>query len=492
MKTTSTHLSKLISSLNKREKGYFKRYVQRHAPGKVTNSELLFDKILADNLKTSHKEEKDDIKNIAVAKYHLYQQVTDCLHLFYSFSDEEEQVKSAIHKTRILIEKDLKAQASKLIRKTKKQCYQHEFYSHLISLIELERALNSRNFQSSEQLSTLFEETETCLAHIRNKNELWHLNQQIYQLQLKYPKVKDKTTTQQQLQEISMHPLLANSDLATTVQSKVYFFKSKAILAFMTGASSDARNYNKLLLSLMDEHPFYKKRHPEAYISALNNYLIDCFVLTRYSELELGLTKLRKLGSEKDFKRIKNIEARIFRQSFLLELNMFLIQKKTNLAQSRLPKLKQGLDRFKDKIEPHHQTTFHFMAAYISFCNKQLDLALDWVHPILKESKHHTVHEIVNFSHLLHVLIHFDLNNFTLVESLIMSTKRQIKKSRSLYPSEKTIFQYLLKLINTPKGDERLVWERFAKEIAVVKANGDLLFNYLDVEGWIMGTPPHF
>lgn len=483
MKTASNDLSKLISSLNKREKGYFKRYIQRHAPGKVTNSELLFDNIAVEK---GQKGGKHKIKNLAVAKYHLYQQITDCLHQYYSFSDEEEQVKSAIHKIRILIEKDLKIQAAKVIQKAKKQCYKYEFYEHLLALIELERAVNSRKFQSPKQLKALFDETDMCLQHIQNKNELWYLNQQIYQLQLKYPKIKDKTTTREQLRKISLHPLLESIDQATTAQSKVYFLKAKATLAFMTGASTEARQFNKRLLALLDNHPFYKKRHPEAYISALNNYLIDCFVLTNYSELELGLSKLRKLGEEKDFKRIKNIEVRIFRQSFLLEMNMYLVQKKIEMAQSQLPKLKKGLDRFKDKIEQQHRTTFHFLAAYICFCNKNHDLALDWVHPILEESKHKTVHEIVNFSRLLYVLIHFDLDNLTLVESLINATKRQLKKSRPLYNSEKTVFQYLLKLINAPDSNKKAIRQQFQKEIQHLMTNNpDQLFNYLDIDWWI-------
>ena len=85
-----------------------------------------------------------------------------------------------------------------------------------------------------------------------------------------------------------------------------------------------------------------------------------------------------------EFKSIKNIESRIFRQRYLLLINWSLRQNDFEKALEWIPAIEKGLEQFGKKIEKHHRITFYYLTAYLLFQNGRYDQALKMEQPNLK------------------------------------------------------------------------------------------------------------
>jgi hypothetical protein len=188
-----------------------------------------------------------------------------------------------------------------------------------------------------------------------------------------------------------------------------------------------------------------------------------------------------------EFKSIKNIAARVFRQRYLLLINWSISQKDFAKALEWIPNIEEGLELFGKKIEKHHRITFYYLIAYLLFLNRQYDQALKWNNLILNDPKEDAVKEIFYFARSLNLLIHYELGNYDLVESLLASTPKYLKSRRTLYATEKALFRYLGKLLNQPdKAEKQKLTADFKSEINHLfqQPAEKRVFNYLDLRLW--------
>ena len=124
---------------------------------------------------------------------------------------------------------------------------------------------------------------------------------------------------------------------------------------------------------------------------------------------------------------------------------------------------------------------------YIIFHNDQYERALYWNNLILNDSKEDVVKEIFYFARILNLLIHYELGNFTLLTSLLLSTPKYLKNRRALYVTEKTLFRFLGALLSsTDKKTKRTLIVNFKSEIEELfeQSSERRVFNYLDLRLW--------
>jgi hypothetical protein len=216
--------------------------------------------------------------------------------------------------------------------------------------------------------------------------------------------------------------------------------------------------------------------------------LIDSLVIGKYDILEKGIERLEMTLERPEFKSIKDIESRVFRQRYLLLINWSLSQKDFKKVLKWVPDIEAGLDRFGKKIEKHHRVTFYYLVAYLLFQNNRYDQAIQWNNLILNDPKEDVVKEIFHFSRILNLLIHYELGNYTLLESLLLSTPKYLKSRRAIYATEKALFRFLRKLLNAiNKTAQQELIADFKNEIHTLfqLPNEKRVFNYLDLRLWI-------
>ncbi|MCP4442780.1 MAG: hypothetical protein GY810_28075 [Aureispira sp.] len=185
MKTPSSDLYYLIHALNKAEKRYFKSYAQRHIIGTQNDYMQLFDAIETqkkfDEAKLKKKLVKViDSKTWASTKKYLYQQVLESLHHFHLSHSIGEKIKTAIHVSRILLNKHLVKQAEKLIAKTQKQIEEYALYEYIPEFFEVQRLYWTLQAQKTSVKDAvwekLYKEADYAIEQLVHKNKINQLN----------------------------------------------------------------------------------------------------------------------------------------------------------------------------------------------------------------------------------------------------------------------------------------------------------------------------
>ncbi len=490
MKTASTFLYDLVKSLTKSEK----RYIKVQAGDGEKDYIHLMDALLAQKKFDEDKLIKDHeganfVKHLAVNKRYLYELLLQSLNRFGQ-KKLEDKVYEKIIAANVLIEKGLLRAALSELRKGQKIAEEYELFDMQIMLCSIEKRLLSQKRpkkQGEEVIHQIFKLEENCLAQLKNTNEYWYIVQQLVQFQKRFQKVQNEEQ-QKHIENIIQSPQFKTLSLATNFRSQLYFYQANASYQFMLGNVEKAYEINKEFLSLLEAHPRFLKIYAEHYLATLNNMLIDSLVIGKYDVLEEGINRLSNTVKRPEFKSIKNIEVRVFRQRYLLLINWSISQQDFEKTMEWIPEIEEGLDKYGKKIEKHHRITFYYLAAYLLFQNAQYEQALQWNNSILNETKEDVVKEIFYFSRILNLLIHYELKNHALLDSLLLSTPKYLKARRAIYKTEKALFRFLKKLINIyNKSEKQALISNFKKELKelVKDPKERRVFNYLDLRLWM-------
>ncbi len=490
MNTSSTFLYDLVHSLSKSEK----RYIKIKAGTGPKDYLYLMDALLSqksfdEEQLIKKNKEKNFIKHLAVNKRYLYEFILQSLS-DYQQESLEDKVLQRINATQVLMGKGLYEAAVRELKKAQKIVDTYEFFDLQIMINNLQKKLmDEKQFKSKNKASIveIFQKGTHALQQLQNINQYWYLSQQLIQFQMQYQKIQ---TDEQKnyLDELIASPKLKDESLATNLKSQLHFYKANALYQFMQGDIQKAYTINRQFLEALDTKPHFLRLYREQYLSTLNNILIDSLIMGKFELLEEGIEKLIKTPDRKEFKSIKNIDSRVFRQKYLLLLNWSLRQQDFKKALEWIPDIEEGLHEFGNKIEKHHQITFYFLMAYVLFQNQRFDDALIWNNIIIYESKEDVVKEIFYFARSLNLMIHFELENFNLLESLLLSTPKFLKSRRTLYQTEKSLFRFFGKYINAlNKREKQKHIQEFNIEIDTLMKNPkeSRVFNYLDLKFWI-------
>ena len=184
----SDSLHRLIKSLSKPEKRYFKVFSSRHVIGDENNYQRLFDAI---DRQEEYDEEKllkkfaNDafVNRFSIAKNRLYQSVLKSLDAYHANSSVEAQIKRQIHAAEILYNKSLYDQSLKILRSVKKIAERHEKITSLIEISRWEkRILEKDQYEGlgKKDLKRILDSDLALTARIDTYNELWNIKSRIF------------------------------------------------------------------------------------------------------------------------------------------------------------------------------------------------------------------------------------------------------------------------------------------------------------------------
>lgn len=146
------------------------------------------------------------------------------------------------------------------------------------------------------------------------------------------------------------------------------------------------------------------------------------------------------------------------------------------------------LSEYEGKLHKEDELTFFYDFAYINFGAGNFNKALHWLNKVLNDNENELRQDLYSYARLFNLVIHFELGNHDLLEYTIKSTARYLQKRDRDYPIEKTIMEYMKKLIRTQnQADRKKMFEQFRNELnKLMKGPEDkIILRYFDYLKWI-------
>jgi hypothetical protein len=128
---------------------------------------------------------------------------------------------------------------------------------------------------------------------------------------------------------------------------------------------------------------------------------------------------------------------------------------------------------------------------YIYFGCRKYEQSLEWLNRLLNETGLEVREDIQVTARLTNLILHYELKNFDLLPYLLRRTYSFLNKRRRLNKLEKTLLQFVGRLLRVSSQNKREIIELF-REIKVAMEEltrrpeeAQILTEYFDYIGWL-------
>lgn len=458
----SSELFQLIKSMSGTEKRYFKVYSSKHIIGEQNSYVMLFDAIDKqkeyDEAELKNKFSGENFtKHFAWRKNYLYNHLLDSLQAYHLNLTADSVIRKKMQQVKILYDKGLYEQCRKLLEAIKEEAEEYENFSYMIEVCRWKKKLlyiSSYYKMKKEDLLTVFEEESEIIKKQENFTAYSNL---LHLLSYEYSRrgaVRTKEI-QKHYNQILNTPLLKNESKAICIRSRRAFYNIHAIrYLFINIDYEKAYKYTKHHLQEIEKYPKHVEEDIHGYLTSLNNFIISSYMVKNIPAAYEGLDKLKNIAGNYKLKLTPNQEMKIFVRATLAELNiMSRTHNYANLNQL-IAQVENGLHIFKGKIEYGKEAIMCYNLAEIFFLHEEYKKALEWTNKILNEQSSEVEQNIVSFTRLFQLIIHFELKNFDLIHYTLKSTKRFLDKKDRMHSGETIILNCLKNLLDSKNAEK--------------------------------------
>ena len=484
-------LFQLIRSLQKAEKRNFKLYVQRNSANKDLKVIRLFDALDKMNeydepslLKKIPAIKKQQLSNI---KAHLYKQVLASLRLLRSDESIDMQLHEQLDYARILYNKGLFLQSLKVLDKLKELALSYNQDSFLIQIISLEKKIETlhitRSLQDRADRLT-FEATEINEKR-RIITRLSNIALQLYSWYVKNAHARNEAD-EEDVRIFFKEALPLKAYFQTGFYERLYLYQSYGWYAFIRQDFLMYYRYTQKWVDLFHEQPQMIKVETGHYIKGTHNLLNAHFDLRNYQQFEKVLKQFSEFAGSDTANHNDNNRIQTFVYLNTARMNQHFMLGTFKEGLSLVAYIEEKLEEYSLYLDRHRILVFYYKIASLYFGNQDYKTCIDYLHKII-HWKVDLRNDLQCYARLMHLLAHYELGNYGIMEYLTKSVYRYMAKMENLTVVEEEMFAFIRNTFHLSPRKLKPEFEKLLSKIKGLEKNRfeTRAFAYLDIISWL-------
>ena len=484
-------LFQLIQSLEKAEKRNFKLYIKRSSGNEDLKIIELFDAL--DKL-TEYDEivllkklpsiKKPQLSNI---KVHLYKQLLSSLRLLKSTGSIDMQLNEQLDYARILYNKGLYVQSLKILEKLKEVAKAHYKFNFLTQVISWEKKIESLHITRSmqnrgEQLSIEAIEVNTRVDKVARMS---NLALQLYSWYIKNGHARNEKD-EKSVKKFLAENLPADAHFQTGFYERLYLYQSYCWYAFIRQDFLMYYRYAQKWIDIFNEQPLMIKVETGFYIKGMHNLLNAHFDLRNYQGFENVLRDFEEFATTELANQHDNHRIQTFVYISASKLNQHFMLGTFTEGLALVKGIEDKLHEYSQYIDNHRLLVFNYKIANLYFGAGKYAVSIDYLQKIINGNVEMR-NDLQCYARLLHLMAHYELGNFDIIESLIKSVYRCMAKMENLTIVEEEMFKFLRNSFKLSRQKLKPELEKFLQSIKVLEKNRfqTRSFAYLDIISWV-------
>jgi tetratricopeptide (TPR) repeat protein len=222
------------------------------------------------------------------------------------------------------------------------------------------------------------------------------------------------------------------------------------------------------------------------YIKGMHNLLNAHFDLRNLQGFEIVLNHFKEFSKTPLANRHDNhrVQTFVYIQSAILNQHFMLGTFQEGLKM--VPELEEKLHEYALYLDHHRILVFNYKIATLYFGNGNYDVAIDYLQKIINDHVD-LRYDLQCYARLMHLMAHYELGNFEIIDSLVKSVYRFMAKMENLTMVEEEMFKFLRTSFSMPRTKVRTELEAFLKKIKKWEKNRfqTRSFAYLDIISWV-------
>ncbi len=484
-------LFQLVKSLEKSEKRNFKLYAKRNSATEDLKVIQLFDALdkMADYnekelLKKTKSVKKQQLSNI---KANLYKQILSSLRLI----KEEDNIDIHLHEmmdhARILYNKGLYLQSLKMIERLKETAKAHQQLTFLQQALFFEKKIESlyitRSIQNKADLLTT--ESDTVTNQILLVNQLSNLSLQLYSWYIKNGHARNSKDIAE-LRSFFEKNLPSNVEQSTGFYEKLYLYQSYVWYAFIRQDFLQYYRYSQKWVDAFTTYPELLKTETASYIKGVHNLMTAQFSLLSQEKLAKSIKQFENFTKQKFLQDNENNRILAYQYLYTARINLYFLQGNFTKGLRLVPFLEEMLKEYGLYLDTHRVLVFYYKIACLYFGSGDNEKAIDYLNRIINQ-KGDLRTDLQCYSRLLHLIAHYEMGNFDLLEYLIKSVYRYMAKMENLSKVEEEMFTFLRRSFHVGTKALKPEFEKLLTKLKKYEGNPleSRAFVYLDVISWL-------
>ncbi|MDX2133264.1 MAG: hypothetical protein SFV52_00655 [Saprospiraceae bacterium] len=484
-RTPSDNLFYLIKAMSPAEKRHFRLSVP-HKPDSGLKYRLLFDTMDA---LTEPDEARVRLQvyggepggnKFPELKRYLYDLILKSLVSFDEQSAPDRRSRHYLDGVEALFRRGMYDDCAQLLQRAARSARYYEDFAGLLDVLNWEKKLAYTQMDADflhRHLEKIHTEEEQTLRQLQNEQVYRKAFFEMYRL------VKEDARQQTRVESpISLDPLLfADPKSALSHKARVLYYRTTTLYLYMSQQYDLFRENGVQLLQLLESRPHFLNKDLSDYIATLSNLILACGLTGQFSEVEHYLDKLKHLRPITEDDRQK-----IHRQYFTNKFVLCMYTGRFREAYAEMLQCKEAMRRFNPKS--YGTASFYFQYTCICLGCGEYREALDYLNQWQNQPRSVEREDLQSLGRILQLILHYELNNTLLLDSLQRSATRFLRKKNRYSAFERRFFRLIHQLTAAQNEQEkRELFLGMQADMRPWKTDTDVqaLLQTFDLEAWI-------
>lgn len=484
-------LFQLIQSLERSEKRNFKLYITRNSGSADLKVVQLFDALEGMKqydedllLKKNPALQKQQLSNL---KAHLYREILASLRILKQDENIDLQIHEQLDFARLLYNKGLYLQSLKLLEKVKELTRNNNQVTYLQQILFLEKKIETLHITRSIQnrAEQLCAEVDEVNDRVQLIGQLSNISLQLYGWYIKNGHARnedDRISVDYYLQ----HPAIASAQNEKGFYERLYLYQCYCWHAFITQNFLVYYRYCQKWVDLFSADEKMIEIETASYIKGLHNLLGAHFDLRNFQKFDETIQLLENFMQTPVIQQNRNNQIQTFIYLYTSRINHHFMTGTFTEGLQLVPHIEEKLKEYELFLDRHRVLVFYYKIASLYFGSGQPDKSIDYLNKII-HLKVDLRTDLQCYARLLHLIAHYELGNYELLEYLLKSVYRFMYKMNNLSVVEEKIFGFLQSAFRFSPKQLRSKFETLLSELKPLeKSNtGNRAFMYLDIISWL-------
>ena len=483
-------LFQLIKSLGKAEKRNFKLYLKRKTAGEDLKITMLFDALdkmqeyVESQLLKNKLIKKQQLSNM---KAQLYRQILTSLRSIKEEENVDIQLNEQLDYARILFNKGLYHQTLRILDRLKEQARGSHQLTHLQQILFFEKKIEglfiTRSMQDRADQLTLQSDEVTSQLSIANK--LSNLSLQLYSWYITNGHARN-TKDEKAIAAFMENNLTTDVRGAKGFYPRLYLYQSYCWYAFIRQDFLQYYRYTQKWTDLFTEYPNMIEVETAHYIKGMHNLMGAHFDLRNQGKLTATIVEFEKFAQRKIVEQNENNRILTFVYLNTAKINKHFIEGSFTEGLRLVPYIEEKIKEYELFLDRHRVLIFYYKIACLYFGAGKNEKAIDYLNKIINW-KVDLRTDLQCYARLLHLIAHYELGNFDLLEYLIKSVYRFMAKMENLSLVEEEMFKFLRRSFRVGAKALKPEFEKLLEKLKKYEGNPleTRAFSYLDVISWL-------
>jgi tetratricopeptide (TPR) repeat protein len=377
-------------------------------------------------------------------------------------------------------------QSLKILDKAKELAQTNQKFNTLVQLISLEKKIETLHItrSSPEKTQLLAEQSMNVSRHIERVTRLSNLALLLYRWYV----INGHTRNETEEKDVNLffkNYLPADIKEVSGFYELLYLYQSFCWYAFIRQDFLLNYRYAVKWIDLYAAHPLMVNIETGHYLKGMHSLLNAHFALRNFRGFDHSLSEFEKFAQSPA--AIKHDNFRVHTSIYInsARINGHLMKGTFSSGVKLVPEIENNLTDYSLYVDQHRIMLFNYKIALLYFGSRDFDKAIDYLHRIIHGPGELRI-DLQCYARLVHLLSHYELASYDILDSLSKSVHRFFAKMKNLTVVEKAIFDFLQHSFDHPPKEIRARLEKFYDQIRHLENSRyeTRSFAYLDIISW--------